>query len=119
VKAVKDDCPAVALLSVIAPTEAHRDFTSDVHVRLHCSGQFILIHCPCKSDIVLISLRYAKVYHLVRYLISGRIVEARVAPATRSMRQMNRRLQVPPPVKACPDTGWRMPAETEPARIGS
>jgi len=40
VKAAKDDCPAVALLFVIAPTEVHRDFTSDVHVRLHCGHDF-------------------------------------------------------------------------------
>ena len=105
VKAAKDDRPAVALFLLSAPTEVHRDFTSDVHVCLHCNGQLILIHCTCKSDIVLISSQCAKVYHFVRYLIPGRIVKAGVAPATRSMRQANRRLQVPPPVKAAQTHG--------------
>ena len=47
----------MALLFVIAPTEVHRDFTCDVHVRLHCGDESILIHCAVKLHIVLISLR--------------------------------------------------------------
>ena len=62
VKAAKRDCPAVALLFLIAPTEVHRDFTSDVHVRRHFCRESILIHCCCK-------IAYCPSYSAVRCII--------------------------------------------------
>ena len=52
----------------------------------------------------------------MRYLTAGRTVEATVDPATRSMRQADAAMQVPPPVKACLEGGL---VNAEPARIGS
>ena len=102
----------MALLFVIAPTEVHRDFTSDVHVRLHCGEESILIHCFCK-------IAYCPNFIAVRCIIreifdSWSDHRSHRRPATRTMRQADRRAAGV--VKARLDGGL---VNAGPARIGS
>ena len=99
---------------MIAPTEVHRDFTSDVHVRLHFGHEFIRIRCFCK---IAYCPNFIAVRCIIREIFDTRSDRrSHPRPGDEVYEASGAAMQVPPPVKACLEGGL---VNAEPARVGS